>query len=1073
MCRFFLGLFLAFYGNMVFAQNQTDDVLLDVLRQELFYYYDNLRTDSLPIRFISFNALEEHTVDIESDMGSSSLQEKHDRKFYPIVSFGEYRDIASKNPFDLSYEDWNDSRIRVVELPLENDVPVIKDVIWSSLGRAYRGSMAVWQRISLNSEPIRKEYFTFSSSCHYEELNREELLDKSQWKGLLNEITRSQMELFPEALCNANLVSTDRRRYVVDTEGTLVVFNRRSYRLVLSVNMTDAMGIEHNLTKNYFRYDLSEMPNVGKLKSDLKELILRTKAVCEAPMADMYSGPVILSGKAAAILFHEVLGHRLESHDSEFMSMKGIQVLPTDMNVICNPSKRFYNGFSLSGYYQYDDLGMKGEQVECISHGVLKDFLSCRSSDMPGNGHGRAEFGKTIKPRMSNLIVETSSPHTETELRGMLIDELVKQNKQYGYFIRSVNRGWTVNSGNRNVSSFKLIPVEAYKIYLDGRPDEQVRLGSVFGTPLSVLGNIRAAGDNSELFDGSCGGESGWISVSCVSPMLYISQIDVDDVVEGKVKKRGKTFCKFPFVYSDEEHHPDSVILQAMTDELRDCSESVVDADGNPPYFIDYNLRRQANTHIVSSMGACLKYAPTGIKTNGLVSVIAGNRMHTSYNPRNAGRPFPISDEISYQHIRREFGHQTSLQISNVSIKYENKRNQSFLDTNIPEWAELPGKKIILESALTHWSDDATFLRSLADSLSVIFRDYPELFDTRVEINQSYADRYRVTSEGLCTRNPFKSINIDLFASVVTLDGRALNRRDGCYAYDVNDLPSKDTLFNYIRQFAEKTLYLGKKETIEENDYIGPVLYQNTASFAALIQEHTTKPNLYNYLHSYLRLDSRQYDDTYRKIGKKVISSNLSVRQLADDSLFNGRRLGRYQKYDADGVRTNSVELIRDGILLNQLSGRVPSPGALSSTGNEYMNDNWSSGFNIHPTHFLKGVLRIDCKKTMSTKRLIGHLRRLARKQGLKYAYILKDSGSLARLDVETGKEELMGGRCYIGPTRLEMWGDIIASKEMNAVLEESVIYPQSILLPISELVFSPFETSPICKRFIELRHTY
>ena len=38
------------------------------------------------------------------------------------------------------------------------------------------------------------------------------------------------------------------------------------------------------------------------------------KALRNAPVAEPYAGPALLSGRAAAVFFHEVLGHRLEGH---------------------------------------------------------------------------------------------------------------------------------------------------------------------------------------------------------------------------------------------------------------------------------------------------------------------------------------------------------------------------------------------------------------------------------------------------------------------------------------------------------------------------------------------------------------------------------------------------------------------------------------------------------------------------------------------------------------------------------------------------------------------------------------
>ena len=267
----------------------------------------------------------------------------------------------------------------------------------------------------------------------------------------------------------------------------------------------------------------------------MEVLAQRTIALSKAPMAEAYSGPVILSGNASAVFFHEVFGHRLERKDSEFASMKGQQVLPSDFSITCNPQQQYSGETPLTGYYQYDDEGSMGKKVECVIDGKMANMLTCLSQQAATNGHGRSAFGSEAAPRQSNLMVETSHPYTETELRMMLISELKRQNKDYGYYIKTVSNGWTTLRGSAKVaSSFNVFPMETYRVYADGRADELVRGVSLIGTPLSAFSNIRAAGGDVEVFNGRCGSGSGWIPVSSRSPMIYVSQIETQVIDHGE-----------------------------------------------------------------------------------------------------------------------------------------------------------------------------------------------------------------------------------------------------------------------------------------------------------------------------------------------------------------------------------------------------------------------------------------------------------------------------------------------------------------------------------------------------------
>ena len=57
-----------------------------------------------------------------------------------------------------------------------------------------------------------------------------------------------------------------------------------------------------------------ELPSEAELKAKVDKIAVDLKALRAAPVAEPYAGPAMLSGRAAAVFFHEVLGHRLEGH---------------------------------------------------------------------------------------------------------------------------------------------------------------------------------------------------------------------------------------------------------------------------------------------------------------------------------------------------------------------------------------------------------------------------------------------------------------------------------------------------------------------------------------------------------------------------------------------------------------------------------------------------------------------------------------------------------------------------------------------------------------------------------------
>jgi predicted Zn-dependent protease len=172
---------------------------------------------------------------------------------------------------------------------------------------------------------------------------------------------------------------------------------------------------------------------------------------------------------------------------------------------------------------------VKSRPVTVVDKGTLKTFLMSRSpiAGFPNsNGHGRKQAGREAVSRQSNLIVESSKQVSDAQLRQMLIDEIKKQGKPYGFYFQHVTGGFTT-TGRAGFQSFKVIPLIVYRVYPDGRPDELVRGVDIVGTPLASFARIVATSDKLEIFNGYCGAESGSVPVSAVSPAILISELEI------------------------------------------------------------------------------------------------------------------------------------------------------------------------------------------------------------------------------------------------------------------------------------------------------------------------------------------------------------------------------------------------------------------------------------------------------------------------------------------------------------------------------------------------------------------
>lgn len=166
-----------------------------------------------------------------------------------------------------------------------------------------------------------------------------------------------------------------------------------------------------------------------------------------------------------------------ESDGQTFKKMAGQLVLPEHMQVFDDPALKRYANTDLNGFYTYDDQGEKAHRVEVVVDGRLNDFLMTGTpidNHPSSNGHARGESGFDPVSRQSNLLIETKDSKSSQELRDLLLEEVKKQGKEYGYFFQEVTGG-LILTGKNGINSFNVTPIEVYRMYADGHPDQLVR----------------------------------------------------------------------------------------------------------------------------------------------------------------------------------------------------------------------------------------------------------------------------------------------------------------------------------------------------------------------------------------------------------------------------------------------------------------------------------------------------------------------------------------------------------------------------------------------------------------------
>lgn len=527
-------------------QLNAQDKMLDFLKGELKSQMTTLQKGEYAPYYMNYRVIDNYTRTIRSAMGATvSTDEEKQIIFIPQIrigspEFGNFHE--SQN--GVAINRFSGAPTILLPADLQNGLEAMREIMREEVNGRYRFAVTSYERatakkgVQIENEDKSPDFTKAKAEKYFEPaLKRERVdLDTKAWADQLNKYSALLTE--NKDIINANTTLTYRiwRKYFVSTEGAEIAENR-TYA-ILSVRATTMAddGMELPLNTSYFAYFPDELPSPEVIMNDLKNLSAKLSELKVAPLVQPYTGPALLSGSASGVFFHEIFGHRIEGQKMKserdgqtFKNMVGQSVLPAALSVYCDPTMKKYHGNPLNGYYIFDDQGVRGERVEVVKDGILKNFLMTRTGldGFPrSNGHARAEFEYDPTSRQSNLIIETNNYKTDAQLRQLLIDEAKKQDKEYGYFFKTVTGGFT-QTGRAGANSFNVTPLEVYRIYVDGRPDELVRGVDLIGTPLSMFSNIEYAGGEFEIFTGTCGASSGNVPVTAISPTIFVNKVEL------------------------------------------------------------------------------------------------------------------------------------------------------------------------------------------------------------------------------------------------------------------------------------------------------------------------------------------------------------------------------------------------------------------------------------------------------------------------------------------------------------------------------------------------------------------
>lgn len=522
---------------------ETSSALLEILQDELDYTMEHLALpDGTRPYHVAYTVTETEQIGIWATLGTlRARQSERSRVLDVDVRVGDY-DLDNTHKLRSGGYSYGGGANVSFQLPLTDDPVAIRQELWRATDQAFKSAAKQYEKVLTNlktqvEEEDQSGDFTREQAVAGFEAPGTLDLDVDAWTDWLVE---ASAEARGEPLIYSSGVSLSAQsetRTLVTSEGTRVITSGELYSVFVQADTLADDGMRLSKSDGFHGAHAAGLPTPEEVRQAFRACVDMALALREAPIVEPYTGPAILLNRAAGVFFHEIFGHRIEGHRQRdvqegqtFTKKIGEPVLPEFLDVHDDPTLARFGDVDLRGHYRYDDEGIPAQDVTLVEDGVLRTFLMSRQPIQDfahSNGHGRRNPGSAVVARQGNLMVHSENTVGFDELRARLLEACEQQGKPYGLLFEDISGGFTTTSRG-GPQAFKVLPVVVWRVWPDGRPDELVRGADIVGTPLACFDRIVVTGDDPDVFNGTCGAESGWVPVAAVAPSLLVSEIEIE-----------------------------------------------------------------------------------------------------------------------------------------------------------------------------------------------------------------------------------------------------------------------------------------------------------------------------------------------------------------------------------------------------------------------------------------------------------------------------------------------------------------------------------------------------------------
>ncbi len=523
---------------------------------------------------IQYRLLDVHARTISASFGSLLASDETKNRFMSVdVRVGNYQLDNSNFVSEDGFQGFLGSSGQV---GIDRDYHSLRQDLWIATDQAYKAALIQMSLKQSYLQGLSKppEIADFSQITPVVEVKPRIVADwtSRNWEDEARKAS-AVLRNYPQVYgCRVNYYLIYFTRYLMTSEGTTIRTSRpiAAIEAALDTKADDGMPL-HNYYA-FYAATPAELPGPDVVGKGLAQAAEQLMALRSSPLLPDYDGPVLFDAHAAGEILAQMLPPSLSGARppmsvvpafdqlmnrvggrSEWSERVGTRVLPFTVSLTDDPTATEFGGQPLLGAYDLDAEGVKGQKVQLVVNGMLRNLLMSRR---PGpefqnsNGHARSSMLSDPRPLPSNLFLEASNGLSRDAMEKKFLDECKNDGQQWCVEIQRMDNPALTSVSQQDFSDFigslaggissgERLPLLVYRVYVSDGHKELARGSHIEGLTLQSLRNMLAVGNDASVYTymqsnqfagtalGAFGDAESGVPSTVVTPSILLDEVNV------------------------------------------------------------------------------------------------------------------------------------------------------------------------------------------------------------------------------------------------------------------------------------------------------------------------------------------------------------------------------------------------------------------------------------------------------------------------------------------------------------------------------------------------------------------